>query len=64
MATNVIKGGEFLVKKTTPEAIFTPEEWQEEALMIAGMCDEFISKEIHPILDRIDAMEPGLMVSL
>ena len=64
MATNVIKGGEFLIKKTTPEAIFTPEEWQEEALMIAGMCDEFISKEIHPILDRIDAMEPGLMVSL
>jgi alkylation response protein AidB-like acyl-CoA dehydrogenase len=64
MATNVIKGGEFLVKKTTPEAIFTPEEWQEEALMIAGMCDEFISKEIHPILDRIDAMEPGLMVNL
>ena len=51
MATNVIKGGEFLVKKTLPEAIFTPEEWQEEALMIAGMCDEFISKEIHPILD-------------
>jgi alkylation response protein AidB-like acyl-CoA dehydrogenase len=64
MATNVIKGGEFLVKKTLPEAIFTPEEWQEEALMIAGMCDEFISKEIHPILDRIDAMEPGLMVDL
>jgi alkylation response protein AidB-like acyl-CoA dehydrogenase len=64
MATNVIKGGEFLVKKTLPEAIFTPEEWQEEALMIAGMCDEFISKEIHPILDRIDAMEPGLMVNL
>ncbi len=64
MATNVIKGGEFLVKKTTPEAIFTPEEWQEEALMIAGMCDEFISKEIHPILDRIDAMEPSLMVNL
>jgi alkylation response protein AidB-like acyl-CoA dehydrogenase len=64
MATNVIKGGEFLVKKTAPEAIFTPEEWQEEALMIAGMCDEFISKEIHPILDKIDAMEPGLMVKL
>ncbi len=64
MATNVIKGGEFLVKKTLLEAIFTPEEWQEEALMIAGMCDEFISKEIHPILDRIDAMEPGLMVNL
>ena len=64
MATNVIKGGEFLVKKTLPEAIFTTEEWQEEALMIAGMCDEFISKEIHPILDRIDAMEPGLMVNL
>ena len=56
-----IKGGEFLISKTLPSAIFTPEEWEEEQLMIAEMCNDFIAQEVTPILDRIDAMEPGLM---
>jgi len=56
-----IKGGGFLISKTLPSAIFTPEEWEEEQLMIAEMCDDFIAQEVTPILDRIDAMEPGLM---
>lgn len=59
-----IKGGEFLISKTLPSAIFTPEEWEEEQLMIAEMCNDFIAHEVTPILDRIDSMEPGLMQSL
>ena len=59
-----IKGGEFLMSKTLPSAIFTPEEWEEEQLMIAEMCNDFIAQEVTPILDRIDAMESGLMQSL
>ena len=59
-----IKGGEFLISKTLPSAIFTPEEWEEEQLMIAEMCNDFIAHEVTPILDRIDAMEPGLMQGL
>jgi alkylation response protein AidB-like acyl-CoA dehydrogenase len=59
-----IKGGEFLISKTLPSAIFTPEEWEEEQLMIAEMCNDFIAQEVTPILDRIDAMEPGLMQNL
>lgn len=59
-----IKGGEFLISKTLPSAIFTPEEWEEEQLMIAEMCNDFIAHEVTPILDRIDAMEPDLMQGL
>lgn len=59
-----IKGGEFLISKTLPSEIFTPEEWEEEQLMIAEMCNDFIAHEVTPILDRIDAMEPGLMQGL
>jgi len=59
-----IKGGEFLISKTLPSSIFTPEEWEEEQLMIAEMCNDFIAHEVTPILDRIDAMEPGLMQGL
>ena len=32
--------------------------------MIAEMCNDFIAHEVTPILDRIDAMEPGLMQGL
>ncbi|MCO5259893.1 MAG: acyl-CoA dehydrogenase family protein [Crocinitomicaceae bacterium] len=61
---NAIKGGEFLIKDTLPNEIFTPEEWSEEQRMIAQMCDDFINQEVTPVLDRMDAMEEGLMVSL
>ena len=61
---NTIKGGEFIIKDTLPNEIFTPEEWSEEQRMIAQMCDDFIAQEVKPNLDRIDAMEEGMMVSL
>ena len=59
-----IKGGEFIIRNTEPKDIFTPEEFNEEHQMIAQMCDDFISQEILPHLDRIDSMEEGLMPSL
>jgi alkylation response protein AidB-like acyl-CoA dehydrogenase len=63
-AKNPIKGGEFIIRSTSPNEIFTPEEWSEEQRMIAQMCDDFIHQEIAPNIERIDAMEPGLMEQL
>ena len=37
-----LRGGEFLVKETNPNDIFTPEEWNEEQRMIEQMCYDFI----------------------
>ena len=62
--TKAIKGGEFLIRDTKAQEIFIPEEWTEEQQMIAQMCRDFLATEVHPNLDRIDAMEEGLMVSL
>lgn len=59
-----LKGGEFIIRKTLPSQIFTPEEWTEEQKMIAQMCDDFIAQEVTPNLERIDKMEEGLMPSL
>ncbi len=59
-----IKGGEFIIRDTKPEDIFIPEEWTEEQIMIAKMCDDFIATEVEPYLDRIDEMEEGLMQSI
>jgi alkylation response protein AidB-like acyl-CoA dehydrogenase len=58
-----IKGGEFIIRKSTPDEIFTPEDYSEEQRMIAQTCLDFIIQEIVPDLDRIDAQEEGLMQS-
>lgn len=61
---NAIKGGEFLIKTTDPNDVFIPENWSEEEQMIAQMCDDFIQSEVLPVVERMDKMEEGLMVSL
>jgi len=59
-----IKGGEFLIRDTKPSEIFIPENWTEEQRMIAQMCDDFITTEVLPHIERIDSMEEGLMPSI
>ena len=62
--TNATKGGEFIIKETHPEDIFIPEEWNEEQLMIMQSCRDFLVQEVYPNLNRIDAQEEGLMISI
>jgi alkylation response protein AidB-like acyl-CoA dehydrogenase len=59
-----LKGGEFLIRETDPQSVFIPEQWDEEQLMIAQTCKDFLDKEVNPNINRIDAQEEGLMVSL
>lgn len=63
-AKNTLKGGEFLIKDIEAQDIFIPEEWNEEQQMIAQTCSDFLEAEVYPNLDRIDALEEGLMPSL
>ncbi|MDX2359949.1 MAG: acyl-CoA dehydrogenase family protein [Crocinitomicaceae bacterium] len=59
-----IKGGEFIIRNTEPSSIFIPENWTEEQRMISDMCDDFITTEVVPHIERIDTMEEGLMPSI
>lgn len=60
-----IKGGEFLIKDTTYQEVFIPEEFDEEQQMIAQTCRDFLEAEVYPNLDKIDKQEdPELMPSL
>ena len=63
-STRPLKGGEFIISPTSPENIFIPEEFTEEHRMMADMAHEFLKHNVYPHLDRIDALEPGLMPSL
>src|SRR5205085_3170521 len=60
----VLKGGEWLVKESSPFDTYTAESFTEEQKMIRDMCDQFLDAEVYPNLDRIDNLEPGFMKSL
>jgi alkylation response protein AidB-like acyl-CoA dehydrogenase len=61
----LVKGGEFLIKETSAENVFIPEEWSEEQKMIAQTCRDFIETEVYPRLEEIDSMNnPDIMPSL
>jgi alkylation response protein AidB-like acyl-CoA dehydrogenase len=60
----IIKGGEFLITETPAEDVFIPEQFDEEQGMIAQSSEDFLDQEIYPTIDRIDALEEGLMYNL
>jgi alkylation response protein AidB-like acyl-CoA dehydrogenase len=59
-----LKGGEWLIKESSPFETFIPEDYNEEQQMVKDMCASFLDNEVMPIVDRIDKMEPGLMAGL
>lgn len=62
--TEVLHGGEFLIKESDPQSVFIPEEINEEQKMMVETAANFVESEIWPKLDAIDHQEPGLTVSL
>jgi alkylation response protein AidB-like acyl-CoA dehydrogenase len=63
-AAIALKGGEWIIKDSNPFETFIPEDFDEEQKMVMDMCHQFLLNEIHPIIDRIDKQEDGLMASL
>lgn len=59
-----LKGGEWLIKESSPFETFIPEDFNEEQQMVKDMCNSFLDTEVLPVIDRIDKMEPGLMPAL
>jgi alkylation response protein AidB-like acyl-CoA dehydrogenase len=59
-----IKGGEWLIRESSPFDTFTSEEYNEEQQMVKDMCAGFLDNEVIPVVERIDKMEEGLMPSL
>ena len=60
-----IKGGEFLIRETSYQDVFIPEEFDEEQQMIAQTCRDFLAAEVYPNLEKLDNHEdPKLMPAL
>ena len=50
----ITRGGQFIVRETKCEDIFTPEDFNEEQLMMRDSVKEFVDKEIWPYKNRFE----------
>lgn len=54
---DITRGGQFLVKETKCENVFTPEDFSEEQIMMRESVKEFVDKEIWPNKNRFEAKD-------
>jgi alkylation response protein AidB-like acyl-CoA dehydrogenase len=69
MATTTVaipktKGGAFLIERSTPDEIFTPEDFTDEHRAIAKTTDEFWQKEVVPHIDEIRHQDHALCAKI
>ena len=55
-----LRGGQFLVKETKAEDIFTPEDFSEEQKMMRDSVKEFVDREIWPNKERFEHKDYAL----
>jgi hypothetical protein len=56
----LLRGGQFLVKETKAEDIFTPEDFTEEQKMMRDSVKEFVDREIWPLKARLEQHDYAL----
>lgn len=64
VANQLVKGGEFIIKETDAQDVFTPADFSEEQNMMHQTALDFVEKEVQPLLERLDNHEEGLMRGL
>ncbi|GAB2949096.1 acyl-CoA dehydrogenase family protein [Hymenobacter coalescens] len=64
VTNKLVKGGEFIIKPTDAQDVFTPADFSEEQHMMHQTALDFVEKEVQPLLERLDNHEEGLMRGL
>ena len=57
-------GGSFLLETPRPEDVFTPAELSDDQRLIGQTAEEFVAKEVLPLIKELEEKKPGLMPSL
>jgi len=60
----VVKGGSFLIEDLSYQDLFTPEDFNDEHVMIAQTASEFVEKEVVPQLEHLENHEFDRTVKL
>jgi alkylation response protein AidB-like acyl-CoA dehydrogenase len=69
MATSVItrtaaKGGSFLLESPEPQDVFTPADLTDDQKLIGQTAEEFVTKEVLPVVKDLENKKAGLMAEL
>src|SRR5215470_13041592 len=58
------KGGSFLLESAQPSEIFTPADLSDDQKLIGQTAEEFVVKEVLPVVKELENKKPGLMPEL
>jgi butyryl-CoA dehydrogenase len=69
MATSFVskaaaKGGSFLLESPAPQDVFTPADLTDDQKLIGQTAEEFVLKEVLPLVKELENKKPGLMSKL
>src|SRR5579862_5392863 len=58
--TSTLRGGEWLLQPTTADSVFTPERLSDEHRLIGQTAQEFVDKEVLPVLGQLEEKDWAL----
>jgi alkylation response protein AidB-like acyl-CoA dehydrogenase len=58
------KGGSFLLESPLPQEVFTPADLTDDHKLIGQTAEEFVVKEVMPVVKELENKKPGLMAEL
>lgn len=53
------RGGAFLISRTEPERVQTPERFDEDLRLFAATASQFVEREYRPVAEQIEALDYG-----
>lgn len=60
MTTQALRGGEFIIRDSVPDEVFTPEDFNEDQQMVRQMCKAFVlemGEKAHALESQVELME-------
>ncbi|MCL4123283.1 UNVERIFIED_CONTAM: hypothetical protein GTU68_000610 [Idotea baltica] len=60
----LLKGAHFIINPSSPDSVFTPEDFNEEQKMIKVTVQDFIEQDFAPLSDRLEHGEHDLNITL
>jgi alkylation response protein AidB-like acyl-CoA dehydrogenase len=58
------KGGSFLLESALPQDVFTPADLTDDQKLIGQTAEEFVTKEVMPLVKDLENKKPGLMAEM
>jgi alkylation response protein AidB-like acyl-CoA dehydrogenase len=58
------KGGSFLLESALPQDVFTPADLTDDQKLIGQTAEEFVTKEVMPLVKDLESKKPGLMAEM